>query len=659
MRGGMDETRDIPLMEGFAAPEREAWREAAEQAARRPLERLLARTDDGVPIAPLYTRADLPDAPDFAGFPGFAPELRGRRADDRPCRNLVRVTSPDPVAARAEACEALEGGADGLVLVLDDGRPEDEGADGVVLALGAEPQAAADALDVLLADVRLDRTPVVLEAGLRQRPAAEALLALFDRRRQQSAAGTNLGFDPLAWAARTGADGRAALDETLAWLQERALVAGSDPAVLRLSGRVWHDAGASEAEELAILAASLVEALRRGEAAGIAPEHLAARTDMHLMADADVLLSVAKLRAARAIMRRIADAARLPAGLRQLTAETAPRMFTRCDPWTNMLRATLAAQAALIAGAAGVSVRPYTDALGFADAHARRIARNVPLILMEESAIRQVIDAAGGSWAIEALTRALAERAWRLFREIEEGGGLAAAIAAGRIAEMIEETAARRRKEIATRRRPITGVSEYPNLDERLPQPPAGPTRAALRRQAGLQDPAPGARWAFGPVRLAAEFEAYRALSDRLLAEKGARPAIFLANIGPIARHNARATFAANAFAAGGIRPITNDGFTDAGTMAEAFRASGARLAVICGHDEDQAAEAAAFAAALKAAGAALVWLAGRPDAERAEAWRRAGVDRFIGLGSDMPAEYDAAIEALGIAPPRGRAGRD
>ncbi|RMF72167.1 MAG: methylmalonyl-CoA mutase, partial [Alphaproteobacteria bacterium] len=343
-----------------------------------------------------------------------------------------------------------------------------------------------------------------------------------------------------------------------------------------------------------------------------------------------------KLRAARAIMRRIAEAADLPAGTRQLTAETAPRMFTRRDPWTNILRATLATQAALIAGAVAVSVRPYTDALGFADAHARRIARNIPLIMTEESALRQVMDAAGGSHAVEALSRALGTRAWTLFQEIEELGGLAAALASGHIAEMIAKTAARRRKEIATRRRPITGVSEYPNLDERLPQPPAGPTRAALRKQVGLSDPAPAARWEFRPRRLAADFEAYRALSDRLLADEGERPAIFLANIGPIARHNARATFAANAFAAGGIRPVTNDGFTDAGTMAEAFRASSARLAVICGHDEDYATEAAAFAEALKAAGAALVWLAGRPEAEQAEAWRKAGVDRFIGLGSDM-----------------------
>ena len=242
--------------------------------------------------------------------------------------------------------------------------------------------------------------------------------------------------------------------------------------MLRLTGRIWHDAGASEAQELAILCAGLVEALRAGEATGIAPQALAQRTDLHLMTDADFLLSIAKLRAARALVHRIAEAAGLPAGMRWLTAETAPRMFTRYDPWTNILRATLATQAALIGGAAAVTVRPHTDTLGFADAHARRIARNIPLIMMEESALRQVIDAAGGSYAIEALTRALAERAWALFQEVEAQGGLAAAVASGWIAEQIEEMARRRRHEIATRRRPITGVSEYPNLDERLPAPP-------------------------------------------------------------------------------------------------------------------------------------------------------------------------------------------
>ncbi len=653
----MDATREISLMEGFPTPERKAWQRAVEERLKTDVARLASSTDDDLPIAPLYTRADQPAGPDFAGFPGFAPKLRGDRADDRACRNLPRLDASDPAEARRHALTALEGGTDGLILVIDDGRPEEEGADGIVLPLTEET--LGEALDALLEKVRLDWAPVVLEAGLAGQTAAGALLGLARRRKQPLADGSNLGLDPLAMAARVGKEGSSQLRATLSWAREAVLADTQGPAVLRLSGRIWHDAGASEAQELAILCAGLVEALRAGEAAGITPEVLARHTDLHLMSDADFLLSIAKLRAARALVHRIAEAAGLPAGMRALTAETAPRMFTRYDPWTNILRATLATQAALIGGAAAVTVRPHTDALGFADAHGRRIARNIPLIMTAESALRQTMDASGGSYAVEALTRALAERAWSLFQEIEGRGGLATAVASGWIAEQIAETAARRRQAIATRRRPITGVSEYPNLDERLPVPPEASSRSALRTAAGVGNPAPGTRWAFRPMRLAADFELYRTLSDRLLAEQGARPRIFLANIGPIARHNARATFATNAFAAGGIAPVTNDGFAAADEMAAAFRKSGARLAVICGHDEDYADQAAAFAKALKDADAALVWLAGRPEDKQAEDWREAGVDRFIARGCDMPAEYDAALTALGIPSPRGRAGKE
>ncbi len=655
--GRMNATGEISLMEGFPRPERETWQRAVEERLKTGIARLVSSTDDDLPIAPLYTRADQPREPDFAGFPGHAPKLRGNRADERGCRNMPRLDAPDPTEARADALTALESGADGLVVVIDDGRPEGQGAEGIVLPLADD--ALGEALEALLADVRLDWAPVVLEAGLAGERVAGAVLQLCRRRGQHPAAGSSLGLDPLAIAARVGEKGSENLRSTLSWAREMVLADAQGPAVLRLSGRVWHDAGASEAQELAILCAGLVEALRTGEALGIAPEELARRTDLHLMVDADFLLSIAKLRAARALVHRIVEAAGLTAGLRGLTTETAPRMFTRYDPWTNILRATLATQAALIGGAAAVTVRPHTDALGFADTHARRIARNIPLIMMEESALRQTMDAAGGSYALERLTRELAERAWELFQRIERMGGLATAVASGQIGEMIGEAAQRRRDEIATRRRPITGVSEYPHLDERLPAPPDGPSRSTLRAAAGVADPAPDARWLFRPARLAADFEAYRALSDRLLTTQGNRPRIFLANIGPIARHTARATFAANAFAAGGIAPVTNGGFPDAGEMAKAFRASGTQLAVVCGHDADYETQAAAFAAALKEAGATCVWLAGRPNPEQAETWRQAGVDRFVGRGCHMLREYDAALAALGIASPRGQTGKE
>ena len=217
----MEATHEIALMEGFPTLEREAWQRAVAQRLKADIARLVARTDDDLPIAPLYTRADQPAEPDFAGFPGFAPKLRGGHADDRACRNLPRLATPDPAEARRHALTALEGGADGLILVIDDGRPEEEGADGIVLPLAES--ALAEALESLLQEVRLDWAPIVLEAGLAGRPAAAALLDLSRRRGQPLADGANLGLDPLAVAARVGEEGSGQLRAALSWAKEAVL----------------------------------------------------------------------------------------------------------------------------------------------------------------------------------------------------------------------------------------------------------------------------------------------------------------------------------------------------------------------------------------------------------------------------------------------------
>ena len=153
----------------------------------------------------------------------------------------------------------------------------------------------------------------------------------------------------------------------------------------------------------------------------------------------------------------------------------------------------------------------------------------------------------------------------------------------------------------------------------------------------------PRSEGALPSQRLAEPFEALRDASDATLTRTGRRPAVFLANLGPVAVHNARSTFAANAFAAGGIEAIGNDGFSDTGALAEAFKASGARLVCLCSSDAVYQTEAVPAAEALKAAGAGAIYLAGRPA--EAEALRGAGVHGFLFAGCDLLALLREAAE--------------
>ena len=112
-------------------------------------------------------------------------------------------------------------------------------------------------------------------------------------------------------------------------------------------------------------------------------------------------------------------------------------MMTRRDPYVNMLRTTIAAFAAGVAGADSVTVLPFDAAIGIPEAMGRRIARNTQALLLEESHVAAVIDPAGGSWYVESLTDSLAHAGWAEFQAIEEAGGLPKALADGVVDERI------------------------------------------------------------------------------------------------------------------------------------------------------------------------------------------------------------------------------
>jgi methylmalonyl-CoA mutase len=387
-------------------------------------------------------------------------------------------------------------------------------------------------------------------------------------------------------------------------------------------------------------------------------------------------MAIAKLRAARRLWARVIDACRGDEQAQRMTlhVRTARRVLTTRDPWVNMLRNTVCCFAGAVAGADSITTAPFDAAIGEPDEFSRRVARNTQLLLREESHLHRVVDPAGGSWFIEKLTDELAERAWPILQDIERQGGMSKALLSGRVAEEIEATWQARVKNLATRKDAITGVSEFPNLEEEPIERSPRPEDAARRRPEPRSDPAaaealqklkaaPGIEPAvsaalagatlsgvssaiFGesspittdplpPRPCAAPFEALRDASDAHRARHGRRPVAFLANMGPLAHHTARATWSKNFLEAGGFEVLINNGFADADAAAKAFADSGARIAVICSSDRLYETVVAEVAPRLKEAGARTVILAGNPG-EQEENHRAAGVDRFIFLKCDV-----------------------
>ncbi|MCY7342847.1 MAG: methylmalonyl-CoA mutase subunit beta [Pseudonocardia sp.] len=585
----------LVLAGDFDASSHDDWVALADEVGG--VDKLSSTTPDGIRVRPLYTSEDAPAA-----------ASRAWRAAPNAWDVRQRHAEPDPRAAREAIAADLENGVTSIWLVVGDGAT-----------------AVAD-IPTVLAEVYLDLAPVVLDAGSAGPEAALAFLsAATDRVPNSELLGT-LGLDPIGVRARTG-DGPP-VNAVVPLARE---VAGEYPKLraIVVDALPVHVAGGSDAQELGFSLAAGVAYLRVLTGAGLEPGTAARLLEFRLAATAEQFPTIAKLRAARRLWSRVAAVCGAPT-VAVLHAVGSPTMLTRRDPYLNLLRGTLAGFGAGIGGADAVTVPPFDAALGAAEPFSRRIARNTHALLVEESHVARVADPAGGSWYVESLTDAVARAAWAFFQEIEAAGGAVAALDAGLVAERVAAVAARRARGAATRRVPLTGVSEFPDAAEK----PLHRRRLARPAGGGL------------PVHRPAEpYEALRDRSDAHLATVGTRPRAFLATLGPLAAYAVRAGFTRNLLQAGGVEAVDGGPTETPADVVAAFVAAGTPVVVLCSTDALYAERASATVAALRDAGAAHVLLAGPPVDGPAP-----GLDGHLSAGCDALAVLDAVYAALEVA---------
>ena len=432
----------------------DAWVAAAARSLKgADLGTLVTRTAEGVEIRPLYDAA----APAEARRDAIGWDIR------------VRIPAADAAAANARAHEALGGGASSLLLEIG--------------SIGSAADMAR-ALD----GVVLEAAPAALDAGFCGPLAAEWLA---EAGKGSPAARLGLHLDPLgAFAAAGRSPGPVEAHVQRAAEAAGALAPAYPQASLFLaSGRAAHEAGGSPAEELGMMAAAAAAYARALGAVGLPPDHALPRIVLGLSVDQQLLVSVAKLRAARRIWARIAGACGVEAPA-QIEARSSQRMLTAADPWTNLLRLTLAGFAGAVGGADALVLGSFTDALGAPTELTRRLARNTQLILAEEAHLGRVADAMGGAWAIEALTNQLARQGWNCFQAIEREGGLAAALNSGALSAEVATVRRAREAAVAEGVLPILGVTRFPD-PEPLPVEvePAAEVHGGWRPEVRLPGP--------------------------------------------------------------------------------------------------------------------------------------------------------------------------
>lgn len=600
------------------------WRKTVESELKGvPFEKkLVTRTPEGTALQPLYTRLDLAGVPDLGQAPGVAPFLRGTSANSAAGRTweyCQEIPAATPAEFNAALLTALMGGQNSVSLPAELVRG---GVDDIVQALDK---------------VAIDCVPVHLDTGAVARPLASQYLAAAERRAIPAGILTgSITADPLAeWVK----NGRLAtplakqLDALAEWTSAAAVTAPSLRTV-GVSTVAWSDAGATATQELAFALAAGVEYLRELARRDVAVATTAARTRFSFAVGAQFFPEIAKFRAFRLLWARAMTAFGAVEVAKDVVvhARTGTWNKTLHDLHVNMLRVTTEACSAVLGGVDSLHVSPFDEVCGTSDEISQRIARNVHTLLAEEFHFTDTADAAGGSWYVEKLTDDFARRAWKLFQEIEALGGYAAALRAGMPQKLVSAAAAEKDDAISKRRMGLIGTNLFPNLREKPPVVKKAAAKSAADAVVYDQIITVKAR------RAAEGFEELRRASDGFAQRTGARPKVFVAKIGPVKQHKARADFTAGFFAVGGFEMTGKTAFDSAEAAAQAAAASGAPIAVLCSTDETYPELVPAFGKALKAAKPEVAFvLAGLPaDAALTAAFREAGVDEFIHVRANV-----------------------
>ncbi len=632
----MNPESPLRLAGEFPSPTEEQWRAGVnrvlakgktdlttEELEARFARELTSTLYDEIEIQPLYT-ADSPQGGSELGLPGLFPFIRGGSLlggsqAGWDVRQPVTVRAHDLESTNREILLQLERGATSLLLRSEeDARSLDTAS-----------------LKRILQGVHLELISISLDPVLGPETASNLLELWEDAGLDRSTARVVLGLDPLGQLA-SGAEDISPYDEAAPVLALRCVKDFPSSRALVVDVARYHDAGCSEIEELAIATATGVAYLRLLTDAGLSLTEALSQIEFRFVATTDQFLTIAKLRAARLLWARVAEACGAEQHLAQRQhVVTSRAMMSRYDPWVNLLRGTIATFAAGAGGADAITVESY-DLVVEPNEHSelgRRMARNTQIILMEEAHLAKVIDPAGGSWYVESLTQAVARSSWELFQLLEAQGGIEDAIRSGWIAEHIEETWDGRLSRLRTRRDTITGVSDFPNAAEVIPElfdQGSRPTVGLPRR------------------RYAEPFEELRARSDAFTRRTGARPSVLLVNLGGSSDFSARSTYAKSFFETGGLATEQLEVGDDLSVLSSSGAAKDVTIACLCSSDDRYVELGPAAARTLSEHGVKHIYLAGRRS-EKLSAVEQAGVEEFIGVGGDVLTLLEKVLELLGV----------
>lgn len=616
----MANTKSEKLFTEFPPVPTEKWEEVitADLKGADYERKLVWKTGEGFNVRPYYRAENLEGIKFLGSQAGEFPYVRGTHAHNR-WRVHQTVSVVCPKEANAEALKILNAGVDSLGFCI------------------ASADFSAADLDMLLKDICIPAVEITF-CGEKMANVAELVLAKVEK---EGIAKENVRIafciDPLVkglsskgdFCSPNGEKCIARIVELIHKTKEYKHVR-----IVTVAGQTFGNSGSTIVEELAFTLSAGHDYLVRLTDAGLDVDAAARKLRFSFSVSSNYFMEIAKFRAARMLWANIVKGygpAKNCACKMQIHAETSRWNQTVYDPYVNMLRGTTEAMSATIAGVHSLEVMPFDASFENPTEFSKRIARNVELLLKNESHFDQVVDPAGGSYYVENLTQSIAAEAWKLFLEIEEKGGYTEAYKAGLIVERIKASAAAKDKNIATRRQTLLGANQYPNFTEVAGKEITA--ESVTRKQAEGN--------VLVPYRGAMAFEEMRLQVDR----SGKEPKAFMLTCGNLGMARARSQFSCNFFACAGIKVIDNTYFKSIEEGAKAALESKAQIVVVCASDDDYA-EAAPKVKELLG-GKAILVVAGAPAC--APELEAQGITNFINVKSNVLETLKFYLKEMGI----------
>lgn len=685
---------DVPLDE-FEPPTYDEWKEACVALLKgAPFEKkMFTKTYEGITFEPMYTHKMTESILPRTDFPGMDNFLRGVRPNgyiEQPWGIAQSCDETLPEENNELLHREVDKGStiynirlDSATLLNKDAKDAEKiGDEGCNIT-------TVEDMHTTLNGLKLDQHPLYIYAGASSLPML-SLVAASVKSDGGDLAKLNgfVGADPLGELIQRG-ENYASLPQLFDEMAEAALWAKQYAPKLKTI-MVRSDAvsrgGANDVQEVASTLAVGVAYLRALIERGLTVDEAAGQMMFGFSMGANFFLQIAKLRAVRPIWAQIVKAFGGGEEAQRIHVHARPALFfkTVYDPYVNMLRNTTEIFSGVVGGLDSFENAPFDEPIRKGDEFSRRIARNVQIMLQEEFGLMQPIDPAGGSWAVETLTKEIQEKIWAEFQTIEGKGGIVKALESGYVQEEVAKTLEDRFKKLELRRDRIVGNNMYPNMTEKLLDPrtedvaellekrkkdveayladvdetfkkeclaalksagkgekaeaavkaaKAGATIAELR-EALQTDAATEKITAIGAHRWSERYEALRRLTEEYRdSHDGDNVKIFLANMGPIPQHKARADFSTSFLQVGAFEVLLNDGFKTTDEAAAAAKESGADAVVICSTDPTYPEIVPELAPKLRAAlPEATIFLAGAAPKDLEPIYREAGVDDFISV---------------------------